>query len=52
MKDKCCLEMENLVTIYKLSKDYFSEMLCIIILYLQAFQSGEVEWRKLYGTHI
>ena len=30
--------MENLVTTYKLPKDCFSEVFCIIILYLQPFQ--------------
>ena len=30
--------MENLVTTYKLPKDCFSELFCIIILYLQPFQ--------------
>ena len=42
-KDKCCFEIENLVTSYKLAKDYFSKVFCIITLYLQPFQiwSGE-----------
>ena len=31
-KDKCCFEVENLITSYKLPKDYFSKMFCIIIL--------------------
>ena len=38
-EDKCCFEMENLVTTYNLPKDYFSEVFCIIILHLQPFQS-------------
>ena len=49
--------MENLVATYKLSKDYFSEVFCVIILYLQPFQIFEVEkslWRPylnpLYKT--
>ena len=33
--DKCCFEVENLVTTYKFPKDYFSKVFCIIILYLQ-----------------
>ena len=33
-----CFEMESLVTTYKLPKDCFSEVFCIIILYLQPFQ--------------
>ena len=43
-------EMENLVTTYKLPKDCFSEVFCVIILYLQPFQI--LKWRKVYGGHI
>ena len=49
-KHKCCFEIENLVTSYKLPKDYFSKVFCIIILYLQPFQI--LKWRKVYGGHI
>ena len=42
--------MENLITTYKLPKDCFSEVFCIIILYLQPFQI--LKWRKVYGGHI
>ena len=42
--------MENLVTTYKLSKDCFSEVFCIIILYLQPFQS--LKLRKVYAAII
>ena len=40
--------MENLVATYKLPKDYFSEVVCVIILYLQPLQIFGVEkslWR-------
>ena len=40
--------MENLVTTYKLSEDYFSEVLCIIILYLQPFQI--LKWKKFMAA--
>ena len=49
-EDNCCFEMENPVTTYKLPKDYFSEVYCTIILYLQSFQI--LKWRKVYGGHI
>ena len=49
-KDKCCFEIENLVTSYKLLKDYFSKGFCIIILYLQPCEI--LKWRKVYGGHI
>ena len=42
--------MENLVTTYKLSKHYFSEVFCVIIIYLQQFQI--LKWRKVNGGHI
>ena len=42
--------MENLVTIYKLPKDFFSKVFCVIILYLQPFQI--LKWRKVCGSHI
>ena len=45
-----CFEMENLVTTYKRPKDCFSEVYCIIILYLQPFQI--LKWGKVYGGHI
>ena len=44
-KDKCCFKIENLVTSYKLPKDYFSKVFCIVILYLQPFQI--LKWRKV-----
>ena len=40
--------MENLITTYKLPKHYFSEVFCIIIIYLQHFQILKQEkslWR-------
>ena len=45
-----CFEIENLVTTYKLPKDYLSEVFCVIILHLQPFQI--LKWRKVYGGHI
>ena len=36
--------------IYKLPKDCFGEVFCIIILSLQPFQI--LKWRKVYGGHI
>ena len=42
--------MENLVATYKLPKDYFSEVFCVIMPYLQPFQI--LKWRKVYGSHI
>ena len=48
-EEKCCFEMENLVTTYKLPKDCFSEVFCIIILYLQPFQ---ILKRRKYAGHI
>ena len=45
-EDKCCFEMENLVTTYKLPKGHFSEVLCIIKFDLQPFQI--LKWRKVY----
>ena len=47
---KCSFEIENLVTSYKLPKDYFSKVFCTIILYLQPFQI--LKWRKVYGGYI
>ena len=47
LRDKCCFEMENLVTAYKLPTDYVSEVFCIIVIYLQPFQI--LKWRKVYG---
>ena len=40
--------MENLVVTYKLPEDHFSEVFCVIILYLLAISNFEVEkslWR-------
>ena len=42
--------MENLVTTYKLPKYCFSEVFCMIIIYLQPFQI--LKWKKVYGGHI
>ena len=42
--------MENLVATYKLPKAHFSEVFCVIKLYLQPFQI--LKWRKVYGGHI
>ena len=46
--NKCCFEIENLVTSYKVPKDYFSKVFCIIILYLQLFQI--LKWRKFKSS--
>ena len=40
--------MENLVTTYKLPKDYFSEVFCIIIFYSQPLQI--LKWKKFMAA--
>ena len=42
-KDKCCFEIENLVTSYKLPKDYFSKVFCIIISRRALAREGDYE---------